>query len=391
MNSNNNSKNYIADIQEGVYSADKISYHPDRINTLKNNSITIPIAVRISISDLCNHDCSFCSFRMENNINNELFPTNKNNKRQNNPNRMIETKKIKEIIEDISHMGGKSIEFTGGGEPTTHPDHISIFKHSLNLGLEASLITNGELIKEEHHLILSRFSWVRFSIDASQAETWGAIRRKPKKIFSSILNNARSLIKYRNDKKSETLISAGFVICQENWKEIYNAVKLFKEVGFDAVRISAVYNSTEISDHFNDFITDASKLCAKAKFDFDDSNFHVANNFDSRLNDLIYGSHPKYKRCWYQEVAPYIGGDLNVYRCCNTAYTSTGLLGSLYKKQFSKLWNEIYKKSLFKNFQANQECSLCMFNNRNQVIKGLVDEKLPIKNSSKKPMHVNFI
>ena len=78
--------------------------------------------------------------------------------------------------------------------------------------------------------------------------------------------------------------------------------------------------------------------------------------------------------CCYQFLTTYIGGDLNVYRCCNTAYTQKGLIGNLRGQRFSDL-----KPKLFL-FDARQ-CKFCQFRGQNKAIKALIDE----------PTHVNFV
>ena len=52
------------------------------------------------------------------------------------------------IVEDCKKMNIKSIEFTGGGEPTVHPDHVEIFNKVHELGIDAGLITNGALFRK---------------------------------------------------------------------------------------------------------------------------------------------------------------------------------------------------------------------------------------------------
>jgi hypothetical protein len=71
----------------------------------------------------------------------------------------------------------------------------------------------------------------------------------------------------------------------------------------------------------------------------------------------------------------YIGGDLNVYRCCNTAYTRAGLLGSLKGKRLTELFGE-----LDYSFDARQ-CRYCQFLGQNEASNALIRE----------PEHVNFV
>ena len=180
-----------AEIQEHAYRADKILHHPGRLETLIRGVTTVPITIKISISDLCNHDCSFCSFRMEDNSNNEWFGIEISDGRQNNPSRRIPTAKAVELLSDMASMGVRAIEFTGGGEPTAHPEHASIFEHCLALGMDAALITNGQLMRPKLDPILERFTWIRVSIDAAHASTWARVRRVSERKFPRVLSNAR--------------------------------------------------------------------------------------------------------------------------------------------------------------------------------------------------------
>jgi MoaA/NifB/PqqE/SkfB family radical SAM enzyme len=389
--SRSTARTYIADLQEGAYRADKISHHADRLETLRQGATTVPVTVKISISDLCNHDCSFCGFRMEDNLNNAWFGETHEAVRTNNPSRKIPTARAKGLLSELAAFGVRAIEFTGGGEPTAHPDHQEIFEHCLDVGMEAALITNGQRVGERLDDILARFTWVRFSIDAALSSTWAAIRRVPPGNFARVLGNAGRLIAHGTRVGSDTHVGAGFVVYEENWSEIYAAVQLFKETGFDSVRLSALFNSSQKIGHFDAFAAEASRLCERAKDDFEDGRFHVANNFEARLDDLRHGSRPTQERCWYQELAPYIGGDQNLYRCCNTAYNPVGYLGSLKERPFSDLWTEVSTSGALRQFRPERQCELCMFNNRNQHIDKLVLAARPAEPARPPPTHPNFI
>jgi MoaA/NifB/PqqE/SkfB family radical SAM enzyme len=376
------------DPQQNVYRTDKIAHHPDRLHSLRRGSVTVPVTLRLSISDLCNHDCAFCSFRMEDNANNAWFGETEGERRNNNPSRKIPFARAKNLLAELARAGVRAVEFTGGGEPTAHPDHQQIFSHCLELGLEAALITNGQRLRESLDAVLTRFTWVRISVDAANAATWAGIRRVQPAFFDRVVCNAKRLIEHRDRTGSETLIGAGFVVYEQNWREIYSAVRMFKEIGFDSVRLSALFNSSEKVGHFDGFKAEAAALCTRAKDEFEDSRFHVANNFNARLDDLTMGRGGQ-KRCWYQELAPFIGGDQRLYRCCNTAYTPEGDLGSLREKTFGELWNEVSTNGSLHLFRPDQKCGLCMFNDRNVMIESLVadgdrTEAVPAR-------HVNFV
>ncbi len=102
--------------------------------------------------------------------------------------------------------------------------------------------------------------------------------------------------------------------------------------------------------------------------------------FGDRVQDLVAKS-PDYEFCGYQHFCSYIGGDLNVYRCCNTAYNKLGLVGSLKEQSFKEFWESNKKKEKYSNFKASS-CSRCQFNNRNELILYALDSN---------PTHVNFV
>jgi 2-iminoacetate synthase ThiH len=122
-------------INSDVYSPWKAAHHIDRIHALRGGAQPVPAQLQLIISDLCNHNCSFCAYRMENYTSNQLFGeadpiTGIIN---NNPNRMISYEKCIEILDDCKEVGVKALQYTGGGEPTVHPKHREIFQHTLDL------------------------------------------------------------------------------------------------------------------------------------------------------------------------------------------------------------------------------------------------------------------
>ena len=142
----------------------------------------MPVQVQLIISDLCNQDCQFCTHRMSNGTASEQFAVNGNH----NPNRMIPTEKCLEILDDCEMLGVKAIQFTGGGEPTVHPEHIKIFDYAQRR-FKTGLITNGFYLKDL--AVYNRFDWIRVSLDAFTKETYQKIRDHSG--FDKVINNLK--------------------------------------------------------------------------------------------------------------------------------------------------------------------------------------------------------
>jgi len=151
-----------------------------------------------------------------------------------NPNRRIPEGKAIEILNDCADVGVKAIQFTGGGEPTAHPDHIDIFDCAKLLGLKVGLVTNGLVMREPG--VLANMDWVRISLDAGFADTYEKIRES--KSFDKVLSNIKALVSF----DTPCVIGIGFVVTRENWQEISRACEIAENLGVEYVRLSAMFS-----------------------------------------------------------------------------------------------------------------------------------------------------
>lgn len=351
-----------------LYSTLKTAWHPDRLVELQYGRRPVPVHVQIILSDLCNQDCGFCAYRMSSGLSSELFAEGKLAKTgHNNPVRQIPTAKALEIIEDCAEMGVKAIQFTGGGEPTVHPDHLAIFGRAQALGMETALVTNGVRMDPTHPSILN-MTWIRVSVDSGDAEMYASVRRVPVGHWDKAWGNIRGLAGsgYRGT------LGVGFVVTPENFPGIRRAAELAREAGASYLRVGAVF-SADGTAFYGDLIHEIAATVASVKAECDGDGFEVVDLFGRRIGDLEEGR-PEDPDCGYQYLTVYIGGDLSVFRCCNTAYTRAGTVGSLKEQRFK---NAVLA---YEPFDA-RTCRHCQFLQQNRAIRAL----------TKEPTHVNFV
>lgn len=351
------------------YSSLKAAWHIEKIARLRDGLQIVPSHVQLIISDLCNQNCHFCAYRMDGGFSTENFGEMKVGELIKNPNRRIPKDKAIEILNDCVDVGVKAVQFTGGGEPTAHPDHISIFEIARGLGLKVGLVTNGLVMREPE--VLANMDWVRISLDAGTAETYEKIRES--KGFNKVLNNVRTLV----DLDTPCVIGMGFVVTRENWEEIPRTCSLVKELGVSYIRIAAMF-SEEGSEYYKGIGFDITMMLEAVKV-LEDDNFKVVDLFSQRISDLDQGS-PKQEFCGYQNFTVYIGGDQKVYRCCTTSYTKHGEVGNLKNQTFKKWLTSWEKEEAYSKFDA-RSCHHCQFHSQNEVINYLVNE----------PTHVDFV
>ncbi len=351
------------------YSTIKAAWHIEKIARLRDGLQIVPTHVQLIISDLCNQNCHFCAYRRDGGFSTEQFGEMVDGKLVKNPNRRIPYDKACEILSDCRDMGVKAIQFTGGGEPTVHPQHIDIFKHAQSLELKTGLVTNGLVVRDPQ--IIADMDWVRFSLDAGTEESYYMIRES--KGFNKVLENIESIVKL----DTPCHIGIGFVVTRDNWTEIEVACRIAQELGVKYIRLAAMF-SDEGSEYYAMEQRDIEELIAETK-ELETDTFKIIDLFSRRIDDLDQGS-PKHSFCGYQNFTTYIGGDLKVYRCCTTSYTKHGEVGDLSDLSFKEWLTSWQRKEKYSNFDA-KSCHHCQFHAQNDVINYMIET----------PDHVEFV
>ena len=116
----------------------KIVKHPELLKYLNGYQI-VPINIEVSTCGFCNASCPWCFYS------NEQLKKN------------LDTDIISKFLLDVELFGVKAITFTGGGEPTLHPDFNKIIALT---NMDKGLITNALKIPKFDPTI---FSWIRVS------------------------------------------------------------------------------------------------------------------------------------------------------------------------------------------------------------------------------------
>lgn len=360
-------------MSSNAYSSLKAAWHTDKIEALRKGLQVVPSQVQLILSDLCNQDCHFCAYRMSGGFSSENFAEDGNK----NPNRKIPTAKAMEILNDCASLGVKAIQFTGGGEPTVHPNHLHIFEHAQSLRLETALVTNGVLFRAGWEQVLPKMKWVRVSIDAGNAEEYALVRRVKPELYEKALSNVKALASEIKKQGTDCLLGVGYVLTRENWADAYEGVLRIRATGAANVRLSAMF-STEGSKYYDGIEQSVREMVDRIKT-LATPEFAVIDLFGDRIADLVQHS-PDYEFCGYQQFNCYVGGDLRVYRCCTTAYTKHGEVGDLRDQSFASWFYSQQKFAAYDNFDA-RTCHDCQFNNQNRTINYLTGE----------PIHANFV
>ena len=352
--------------QSGIYSENKLVWWYAREHALPE----APKQVQLILSDLCNQSCSFCAYRMDGYTSNQLFTEGAELAAygHNNPKRWIPTERALSLLEEFRDLGVLAVQFTGGGEPTVHPEHDRLFRQALNLGLRCSLVSNG--LKWSTHLtrdLLPRFDWVRVSIDAASDTSYAETRRTPVSAWTQVWKNVLTLTDAVKEAKSPCQVGLGFVVTPQSHPEILRFAEIASKSGVANIRYTAMFSPEDEKPFlavYDQIVGDIH--WAREKYQRPD--FEIHDNFGSRFDDLRQKA-PDYQTCSYQHYTAYVGGDLQAYRCCVLAYNERGLVagGDLRERSFTEFWRSQERKDDMAALDP-RGCERCQFNSKNRQL-----------------------
>jgi len=126
----------------------KLIHHPAVINKIKRERKGAPVSIQIGATSRCNLKCSFCS--------------NANRTKHED----LDLFMLIDFLMRMKELGAKTVEWTGGGDPTMY-ENINYFLEFAGLvGFEQGMITNGILLRDKiGGDNLDRLKWLRISMN----------------------------------------------------------------------------------------------------------------------------------------------------------------------------------------------------------------------------------
>ena len=348
----------------------KVLCHLKVIEKYFQNKNPDPITVEIDPSNACNHSCPFCisgHLHLQKYRSHELFNRT-----------MLSREVFQKLIKDLIKTNIKAINWTGGGEPTLNPflgEAINFIRQ--NSDIEMGMFSNGSMIQRLNlsEIIVKSLSWIRISIDAGKEDSYNKLRKTSvQNNFSVVIKNIKEIIKLKKELKSKITIGVGFVVTEQNYKEILDFANLFKNIDVDYCQFKPEIIQIERVKDKNFFDNPKSGLMQissdfwlnKVIHNLEKAKIILGEKFESnsyKIEDLIidvknYGRN--YKECLGSQFQPCIGADGNVYVCTNHRGHKQYSYGSLYEKSFKEIWGDLFKrKQIMNKINLEEKFSKC--------------------------------
>ena len=340
---------------EKIYSNLKMFAFEKTLKGLVNKEVVPPVHIRIKPTNICNHDCWYCSYHVSGlELGNEMIYRDS-----------IPIDKMHEIADDIVDMGVSAVTFSGGGEPLLYKRLPEIIKKLSEGGVKVASLTNGSNLKGKMADAFAKYaSWIRISLDGYDDESYAKARGVSKEEFGKLMNNLKEF----SNRDTKCMLSTVYIIDKNNYNNIFDICKKLKDNGVKSVKLSGVIigdstfeNSSyhlSIKDKVHDQIILSKKL--------EDDNFSINDSYHD-LDERMWNK--DYKPCPILLYSPVIGADCKVYTCHDKAYTDAGLIGDLNKISFKKFWMSSENAKQVYNFSPATSCKHhCVAHARNLLM-----------------------
>lgn len=340
-----------------LYTRMKMFHFKDKIDSLpkEHDGILPPLHIRIKPTNVCNHNCRYCAYRVSNlQLGKDMVARDS-----------IPKEKMFEIIEDLKQMGVKAVSFSGGGEPFCYPYLLDTVKRLIKADIKFSSLTNGSLLikGELAEIFAHSATWLRVSLDGWNDESYSSYRGVKKGEFTKVMNN---IVNFK-ELGGKCYLGVVIIVDEHNASHIYELIKKFYNARVDSVKVSPCIvsnNGTENNNYHRAFFNNAKEQINRAMKDFIQEGFEI---FDA-YHELDDKFKKDYDWCPYLQMLLVIGADLNIYPCQDKAYNlEEGLIGSINNERFRDFW--FRDKDKFFKINPSIHCNHhCVANSKNQLI-----------------------
>jgi MoaA/NifB/PqqE/SkfB family radical SAM enzyme len=205
---------------------EKVFAHIDRLAAWTRGEKPAPVTLEWDLSNRCSAGCRDCHFSYTH----TRGPWTRENRTlpmaHDKAGDLADTPLVMRVMREAQAAGVQGIVWTGGGEPTTHPEFFNIFANAHHMGLKQGIYTLGALLTEiQAAYIRDHFSWAVVSVDAHTAEKYAFERRNPEAVF----HKACQAIRWMSG--GSCVVGVSFLIHERNFMFMEDMVALARGLG----------------------------------------------------------------------------------------------------------------------------------------------------------------
>ena len=309
-----------------------------------------PIRCNLDLTNLCSHHCYFCE------------PAEYRAETVRDEKHTLDTERAFEVLEDLKSLDCKTVNFSGGGEPTLHPDFGWILTRAAAMGFRTWVVTHGGLM-HKWFAEIHRADHVRVSLDASNEEEHQQMHRAKPGEFGRVIENIRTLVRERASR-SNPEVGIAYILTNANSEEesLRRVLEFAEDAGVDFVHFRPI-SEEEGGGSFTQSWVFLSEQIERLAGEYPSVNVYPLGK---RLRDVF--TQREFSKCYAAYTLAVVGANGDVQACCDRRDI---VFGNVYEKRFKNIWlSEAHRERADKI--VPQFCQRCLMCGTNRAIERYV-------------------
>lgn len=290
----------------------------DRISNAIQGFPNGPIRANLDLDNRCTHKCYFCE------------PAAYRDDTIRDKRHTLDTGIALRTLHELADLDCRAVNFSGGGEPTLHPDFGHVLNHAHDLGMRTFVITHGGLIDRWHEALLQGADHVRISLDASNSAEHAKMHHAKAGEFEKIKASVEALAKARGeDARPEIGIAYILTDFNSSPESLIRLCDWASDTGIDFIHFRPI--SEDGGKHT--LTTDSDMLmeyCEGLQADYPRLKIWALGK---RGKDIFHQR--EFEKCYAAMTLAVIGANGDVQACCDQRGY---IFGNLYKNSFREIW-----------------------------------------------------
>lgn len=301
----------------------------DRLVQYYRERSCFPMAIELSPTNLCNLACSWCISK------------------QYHRDESLDLETLLWFLREYKELGGKSITWSGGGEPTRYTGFSVAVVVADELGIDQGLMTNGLFGDSALQIAGEKMQWVRVSLDTINRQRYEDM--KGVDALDAVLKNIEKLSGY------PARVIVNMNLAKVNEDEVLAVARMAKFLGADGFQLRPVLPIP--SDH-TFYVPPNLETIIGYLSGLNGSDFFCNISYDKF--DSI-GKPREYNSCVYHNFLCVLNANGDVSVCMYKLYEDEFTFGNIYENSLADIWNSGKRQKVVENctdmdFSRCQEC-----------------------------------
>ena len=327
---------------------------------VQKGTIPPPKMVSIDPNGKCDFDCPHCNARRS------IKPPSVNN---GYTTYHMNVPMINSVIRLLKFWNTRAVCIGGGGQALLNPNTNYLIQQ-LSLGgvSQIGIVTNGSQLHTIHKENVNRCKWIGISVDAATPQTISKMKGIKPNFFQKIIKNISRIT------NNDTQISYKYLLHPNNCSQVYQAIKLAKQIGCDLIHIRPGAQpwfqiGKKSFDFTQQMITSVVQQVQQGRKDFQSDKFRIygiTHKFTNKWNIK-----KSFNRCHALFTTCYISPKGQIGLCCDRRGDDQLILGNL--DNIRQKWGSEQHFKIHQKIKV-QKCPRCTYSHVNQIFQNVIIE-----------------